>query len=252
MDVLEAVMAGLPLIALAVASWTCAPYALLWTGIYSYKNGARCFPDNFDPTGSNDRCLTRYQQLLDLGFQPLGVHWEKLGVLLTGQEYVFGSLRHVSTAGLTACSRGLCFWTAFENGALVVTFDSQRGVTHLDTYRLTSVPCSFLKDVLVEHKKQVGIFLRLGYKALPCSSIDDYTKIARVQYSNSANKCRLQRSARIFFAFSAMFFILSTAVLCLFAGFGSPWPWLVVIISGLYFKWLSSKQSYHQVLWMCE
>ena len=78
-------------IALAVSAgviWVCYPHFLLVLGVNQYRNGVFGGPEDLDPDDKSERFQKTYDDLIQLGFEPLGLHWSIIGRTISTQAYV--------------------------------------------------------------------------------------------------------------------------------------------------------------------
>ena len=87
LDTLSLITLFVQAICLAAVLWLCLPSFLtaLRGGV---QNGVAGGPSDVMPDGPDGIPASLHQELLDLGFEPLGVYWEK-GLGQTFHEYVF-------------------------------------------------------------------------------------------------------------------------------------------------------------------
>src|SRR5947209_19172840 len=78
-------------IAAGMVLLVCLPHLLLWLGVRRYRNGVYGGPEDLTPNDQQDVYRNKYEQLLAHGFQPLGVHWSRIGRTISTESFVFGS-----------------------------------------------------------------------------------------------------------------------------------------------------------------
>jgi hypothetical protein len=130
-------------IALAVTAgvvWVCYPHFLLVLGINRYRNGVFGGPEDLEPDNKSERYQDCYQDLIQLGFEPLGLHWSMIGRTISTQAYVFGLPEVPCMAEIYSRSDNLYLVTGFEGNADLETTSVPTNEVRSKDFCLTSLP----------------------------------------------------------------------------------------------------------------
>jgi hypothetical protein len=122
----------LPAAALLLAAWLCLPQILVLLKGPRIVNGFQGGPEEVTTYWLHDVDEVLSQQMLGLGFQPVGVFWEKEKMGRTFQEFVFACRTDPGFGMLypnhQLMPRRASFLTVFTSGAVVFTKNYHGGV----------------------------------------------------------------------------------------------------------------------------
>jgi hypothetical protein len=233
-------------IALAVTAgvvWICYPHFLLVLGINQYRNGVFGGPEDLDPDDKSERFQKTYNDLIQLGFEPLGLHWSTIGRTISTQAYVFALSEVPCIAEIYSRSDNLYLVTGFEgNSALETTSVPTKEVRSKD-FCLTSLPHASVQVLLADHRNQVEELVAQGWRPLPASRLEEIPAITRAASSGSNHNSRLRG-----FALKHLQTILTSVGIAALTfgwifGFAGPWPWLGAALAAAAFHSMSQSSS---------
>ena len=198
-----------------------------------------------EPPGRGEVYGYKYHQLVDLGFRPLGIYWERLGWSLTSKEYVFARPGTSCMAYITSRSHTVYFITGFVDGAIVITNDNADGEDFMASdYWSLNVPGCPLREVLAEHEDEVERFATAKQQErLPTATLGDFLKLARAAAVHP-EACRKLRSLAgcMVGVLAGLYTFLAAAVGFVF-GFDSLAPWLALLAAATWGYWQFRQSS---------
>ena len=231
------------IIALGLAFFVSLPHLLLLLGLRRYRNGTYGGPEELRPEDKPEAYRSKYEQLLAHGFEPLGMHWSRIGRTISTQAYLFGSTDHRCLAEIYSRSNNLYLITAFEGGDVLYTMDTCLKEKRLPGYRVTGILDANVEQLLAEHRGQVNEWVAEGRKPLPSASLNDALMICRAVNTHPVNNRMLTSAAASNLRFALIILALGGGLTGWKCGFSGPAPWLGVIVAGAFMKWLWSGAS---------
>jgi hypothetical protein len=185
---------------LAAAVWALALRISLrhfWTasGVSGFDAGSWGGPEDLAPPGKGELYAKLYQQLVDLGFQPVGVTWEKLLGKRKIESFAFLHPSESWRASVWPALGGdfrVYFVTQFTDGASVLTGNYPRRPTEGPNHLARGVPTMNLELLLDEHRSDVGQFMAAGHVTERCASLADIVEAKRVYMLNTTVQSRFR------------------------------------------------------------
>jgi hypothetical protein len=175
--------------------------------------------------------------LLALGFEPLGVHWEKVVFHRRSEEQAFVHRKERCFAGAFRLFKGdplVSFLTHFESGAIVHTTTCNTYPTAEESdYRGTQVPATILAPIFEEHQRITELFQKGGNVPCPCNSLEGYAAVQRAHFYHPVLRGMFQRQNRSS-AVEALASALSVLMGILFLLVAVNQPYLAWGIGGFY------------------
>ncbi len=216
--------------------WVCYPHILLVLGINRYRNGVFGGPEDLKPDDKSERYRDHYDQLTQLGFEPLGLHWSTIGQTISTQAYVFGLREVPCMAEIYSRSDNLYIVTGFEGNAAMETTSLKTNEIRSKDYWLSSIPNASVQVLLDEHRHQLQELVSQGWQPLPASKLEDIPAITRAASSGSEHNSRLCGAALKILGTFLLIIALPWLGLATLMGYSHPLPWLIagLITWGLY------------------
>jgi len=223
--------------------WVCYPHLLLVLGINRYRNGVFGVPEDLEPEDKNPHYQELYDQLTQLGFEPLGLHWSTIGRTISTQAYVFGLPEVPCMAEIYSRSDNLYLVTGFEGNAALETTSVPTNEVRSKDFCLTSLPHASAQVLLADHRNQVEELVGQGWRPLPASRLEEIPAITRAASSGSNHNSRLRG-----FALGHLRTILTSVAIAgvtfgWIFGFAGPWPWLGAALAAAAFHSMSQSSS---------
>lgn len=216
-------------IALAVCAgvvWVCYPHLLLVLGINQYRNDVFGGPEDLEPDDKSERYQDYYNQLTQLGFEPLGLHWSTIGRTISTQAYVFGMPEVPCMAEIYSRSDNLYLVTGFEGNAALETTAVPTKQVRSEDFCLTVLPFASAQVLLADHRIQVEELVVQGWRPLPAAKLEEIPAITRAASSGSNHNSRLRGFALKHLRTILISVGISGLVFGRIFGYSSPWPWL--------------------------
>jgi hypothetical protein len=234
------------IIAVAVSAgifWVCYPHVLLVLGINRYHNGVFGGPEDLEPDEKSQRYQEHYDQLTQLGFEPLGLHWSTIGRTISTQAYIFALPEVPCMAEIYSRSDNLYLVTGFEgNAALETTSVATKEVRSKD-FCLTSLPYASVQVLLADHRNQVEELVSHGWKPLPASKLEEIPAITHAAASGSEHNSRLRGYALKILRTILISVAIPWLALGSWMGYSHPLPWLLSGLTALGFYSLVQRSS---------
>lgn len=241
-------------IAGVIALKVCFPHLLLLLGLRGYRNGTFGGPDELEPDNlfhdggdsaddEKNVYVAKYQDLLDRGFQPLGVHWSRIGRTISTESYICGAGEHRCLAQIYARSWNLYLVTAFTGGAVTITTDVETQERQVEGYWLSSLPGKSVRDLLAEQRRKINLWDAEGCRPLPVATLADVEPVLRAVNTHPANGRFLTAIALNHLLVLLVILVVSSLVTGSLFGFGGTAPYWGVILSGLFLLWAERTSS---------
>jgi hypothetical protein len=129
---MDAVTIALLIVSIMLALWLCLPRLLVVLGVVRLQHGFQAGPEEVSRYWLHDIDEDNFNQLTALGFAPVGVYWEQIGLSRVYLEYVFTSKQGDCFAMLypnqQIMPRRASFITGFTSGGVIFTKNYQGGV----------------------------------------------------------------------------------------------------------------------------
>ena len=231
------------LIAIGLALMVCWPHLLLLVGLRRYRNGTYGGPEDLSPDDKPDVYRDKYQQLVDRGFKPLGIHWSRVGRTVSTETYIFGSSEYRCLAQIYSRSYNLYLVTAFKGGDVMYTMDTCPKERRLDGYWVTGLLDAPVIDLLTEHRRHMDEWVASGREPLPTASLADAPPIFSAINEHPVNQRLWTSGAATNLSFAALILGLGAGIAGWRAGFSGPVPWLGIIGAAAFLQWLWSDGS---------
>ncbi len=188
-DILDLIGQILMVAGLALTLWICLPNLLRFAGCIRFRNGVYGGPAELEPEGKGELYASLYQQLIDLGFEPLGVYWEKVIWHHRSQEFAF-VLRKENCQGIIFRLAGgdprVVLKTVFSNGAIVKTCNYTRPREDSADYFVQGIPTLTLDGLLAEHRRSVAAFTAADHKPRECGTLETYAEAESISFFNDS------------------------------------------------------------------
>jgi len=213
------------LLILGVAAWIFLPNLLAALGISYYRNQVSGEPADLDPQGKGPIYADLHEQLVHLGFYPLGLYREQVLARRGRREFIFVHHSEHCVAVIFRLVRGnprLVLKSYFANGAVVGTCNAYEQQDDAN-FLVKGVASNAVDVVLEEHRRGVGRFTAAGNKLLDCSTLATYAERERQYFFNPT----IRRKYR-----SAQWTILFAKLLVLAAGAA------IVAVTYILFSWV--------------
>jgi hypothetical protein len=223
--------------------WVCYPHLLLVLGVNQYRNGVFGGPEDLDPADKSNRYQDTYFQLIQLGFEPLGLHWSMIGRTISTQAYVFGLSEVPCLAEIYSRSDNLYLVTGFEGRAALETTSVPTNEIRSKDFCLTSLPHASVQVLLADHRNQVQELISKGWQPLPASKLEEIPPITRAASSGSNHGSRLRGFALKHLQSIVLSVLIPWLLLARILGYSSPWPWLAAGMAALAIHSLTQNSS---------
>jgi hypothetical protein len=221
-----------------VVLWVCWPYLRLLLGMYTYENGFVGAKDTLDPAYRNPAYAIRYGQLLELGFTPLGLHWERVSETLLNWDCAFGHDHCPCMAAIIVYPCHLYegyFISGMHDGTIVITTNVKVRSVQASDYALKSLAGSALPELLAAHVAIVDALIPSSNGALAATSMTDFAILRRAHASHKVFRKRLRKAACKALGGRISFFVTASGF-GWFVGHLTPFPWILVIVMGITIK----------------
>lgn len=249
---MESVAIGLLIVSLLLAAWLCLPEIIVLCGWPCICNGFDGGPKDVTASRCPDVDEDLFEEFADLGFEPVGIYWEKTRFGRTFHELVFANSAHPGFGMLYPNNqigpRRAAFLTVFTDGAVVFTKNYQGGVEADEEDFCAGVPGkpppsggndfkvdfrASVEDVLREHRRLVADFIEAGHKPVPRSGQVSFLKVQEL-YNKYPVICREFLAAeKLILGVKLGFLVLAPGVLACWLGPTHPAPWGCLLCEGL-------------------
>src|SRR5262249_32195637 len=151
-------------------------YLLAVLGVDGFVAGYEGGPEDLAPEGKDALYAHFYRQLIDLGFRPAGVTWEKIAAKPRIESFAF---LHPSDSCRASVWRLLggdfrAYWiTQFSDGGAALTANYSRPPWNGPSYLAQGIPTTDLALLLDAHRRQVAALVAAGSVPVRCTNLDE-------------------------------------------------------------------------------
>jgi hypothetical protein len=181
----------------AIAVGLSLQYVLAAIGMDGFEAGHEGGPEDLAPDGKDGLYAHFHRQLIDLGFKPAGVTWEKIAAKPRIESFAF---LHPSESCRASVWRMLgggfrAYWiTQFSDGGAVLTANYTRPVWSGPSYLAQGIPTTDLALLLDTHRRHVAALLAAGSVPVRCANLDDVAEAKRAYHHSPTVRQRYQQT----------------------------------------------------------
>jgi hypothetical protein len=256
MDVLTLVVAS---VALAIIIHLSMRHVMVVLGRSPLRNGFDAGPDALNPELVPTLDADLFNEMLELGFKPLGIYWEQVSFSKRHQEYIFVRPGENCYGNLyrsdSILPRRGSFFTVFPDGAVVFSKNYAGGVElRTDDFIAEGAgqfesgrpkPASEfeapveeidfdvripLATVLERHRENVNRFIFQGHKPPSSFDADAFCVAQHLFYQHPALRQQHRSAERTNLIRNLLGYAFVPAILMLICGVTHPLPWLALLI----------------------
>jgi hypothetical protein len=229
----------------------CLPYLVRAIGLDGWRTGSWGGPSDLDPEGKDALYADFYRQLLDLGFEPAGVTWEKVWGKPKIVSFAFLHRQHGCRASVWRLLGGdyrVYLSSQFRDGAAILTANYSRPLQSAADYLAHGIPTTSLALLLAAHCQAVEQFQKAGRVLWKCNILEDIDDFKRAYHFHPVVRKRFLRDNWSSFASRAMtvgLIPMVQAAVSITTGSLSPLTaWLVALVLAVSFmlQWKKSTQ----------
>lgn len=220
--------------------WLVLPDLLAWSGLVRVRGWIAGTPEGVSLPRADGVPADIRAELQRLGFEPLGLYFEKCGASRTFREHVFASRQDRAFATAYALFVGerarVSFLTQFQTGGFVLTQDYQGGTeADEESFRAGGVEGTPLEEVLEEHRRRVRRFIIAGQTPTERYDLEDFGELQIAFYHHP----RVAKPFRFISLCNGLTTLTITAlapvILMTRMGFNHLLPWaLLVALCGVW------------------
>ncbi len=232
---MEPIAIGLLIASLLLAAWLCLPEVIVlcrWPCISTGFDGG---PKEATASRCPDVDEDLFEEFAELGFEPVGVYWERAPFGRTFRELIFAHRDHPGFGMLYPNNqigpRRAAFLTVFTDGAVVFTKNYQGGVEADEEDFWAGVPGktpgrmdfqvgfrASVEDVWREHRRRVGEFVEAGHEPVPRSGQVSFLEIQRLYHKHPVICREFLAAERLILGLKLGFFGLAPGALACWLG----------------------------------
>ncbi len=165
------------ILALVVVGRICGPHLVRGLGLHRYRHSVCGGPSDLSPLESSSTYADYYQQLVELGFVPLGIFREEVLWHKGNKEFTFCHPEHDCRAAVYCLAGGdarVALTSDFTDDVLARTLNYDGGNTIADDFVMLREPTNNMRKLLETHLENRDRFLQAGYALRPVETLKDW------------------------------------------------------------------------------